>query len=190
MRAFFRQQRSDLFPNAARAAHNQGDLSAELSFGRHALKFCFLERPVFNAERLRARKRNVIVELRELFRLFRCPCLWHVVAGAAIFECIRASHHVNGIKKEFGGDARFLLVFAKSKQAEARHDYHGGAGISQFRRIRCCPFVVILFVVGSVFRDLFVNVPFENRQILAGRVPPDKERAYFCSQEVVRATRA
>ena len=167
MRAFFRQQRSDLFPHAARATHNQGDLSAELSFGRHALKFCFLERPVFNAERLRARKRNVIVELRELFRLFRCPCLWYVVAGAAIFECIRASHHVNGINKEFGGDARFLLVLAEPKKAKSGNEHDRRIGVSQVRRIARGKAVVVLSVLDAVLTNLLVNARLQRIRIFS-----------------------
>ncbi len=61
------QQQSHFAADAASASNDQRDLTAELSFGRHALQLGFFQRPVFDAERFRTRQGHVVLETDELF---------------------------------------------------------------------------------------------------------------------------
>ena len=82
MRAFAREEKRHFAADAAAAAdHDHHDLAAELGFGGHPLQLRFLERPVFDAERFRARQRDVVVELFELSGLLRSSRLRQRGAG-------------------------------------------------------------------------------------------------------------
>src|SRR2546430_12194487 len=109
--------------------------------------------------------------------------------GFRVFEGICTGHYVNCIDEELCRDAGFLLVLAKSEQSEARHDYHGRIGITQLWGVGRRPFVIILPIIGPIFHDLFLNAHLQDMEVLVGRIPPKKERAYPGSQKVVWTTR-
>ena len=125
------QQQGNFAADSAGAADDEGDLAAEFCFGRHALELRFFERPVFDAECFRARKRDIVVELRELLRLLRVTRLRQRMRDRTFFERIRACHHVDGVDEELGCDACFFLVLAESKKAESRHDDDGWIGVAK-----------------------------------------------------------
>ena len=68
--AFFCKQESGFPAHTARPANDEKDLPAELGFRRHALQLRLFQRPVFDAEGLRPRKGDIVVELAELLGLF------------------------------------------------------------------------------------------------------------------------
>src|SRR5207253_8069494 len=105
------------------AANHENDLAAEFGFRRHALQLRFLKRPIFNPKRFGAGKRNIVVELFEAARLLRATHLWQRMCGFPVFESSCTGHDVDCIEEELRRDTRFLLVLAKSEQAEACHDY-------------------------------------------------------------------
>jgi hypothetical protein len=125
MAAARRDLKRHLASDPAPASHHDGDLAAELLFGRHALKLGFLERPVLDPERLGPRQCDVIVKALEIPRLLGTPDLRQHSTGARLFlERVGARHHVDGVDEELRRDTRFALVFAESEQPEARHDDH------------------------------------------------------------------
>src|SRR5438445_2379319 len=110
MRTLARQQQTDLASYSAGAADHQRDLAAELSLGRHAVQFCFFQRPVFNAEGLGAWKGHIIMELRELLGLLNSLRLRQRIRRRPIFQSVGSSHYVNGVDEELSCDPRFFLV--------------------------------------------------------------------------------
>ena len=68
-------QQRDLAADAAAAAHDQKILRLNSRFGRHALELGFFQRPVFDPERFRPGKRNVVVEAGEMRDCSRPPRL-------------------------------------------------------------------------------------------------------------------
>ena len=135
MSAFSSEQQCRFSTDSAGSADNQDDLAAELRFGRHALQLGLFQRPIFDAERLVSRECNVIVEMRELFRLLRSSRLRQRMLRVGVFrrtvlKGIRAGHHTNGIGEELCCDSCFLLILAESKKADAGNNDNGGVGVT------------------------------------------------------------
>src|SRR5438477_5447477 len=188
MSALPRKQQSHFTTDSTGSSNDESDLAAEFCFRRHALQFGFFERPVLDAECLGSGKRHVVMELSELLRLFGVAGLRKRMRNFSIFESIRTGHHVNGIDEELGCDSRFLLILAKTEQAQAGDDNDGGIGISQLWRITGCPRVVIFLVGGSIFDSLDLDARLQNAAIIFCRIPRKKEWADPRSQKMIGTT--
>src|SRR5690606_36003800 len=101
------QAQHDLAPDPAARTENDGNAPAEGLLRRHPLEFGLLERPVLDAERLGTRKRDVVVQTREVGSLLLAPRLrqgtgWRLVA----LEGGGATHDVDRVDEELRRDAR------------------------------------------------------------------------------------
>ena len=137
MRALSGELQRDLAADAAAAADDEHDLPAEFLLRRHALKLRLFERPVLDAERLRAGQRDVVVERLELRVLLGPPRLPVGLGVAAlVFERVGARHDVNGVDEELGRDARLALVLREPEQPEAGDQDDRRIRAAQRRRCR------------------------------------------------------
>ena len=134
--AAFREQQRHLAADAARAADHDGDAPAEFPFGRHPLELGFFECPVFDAEGLRPRQRDVVPVVLELRRLIGMARLRRRAGlGVGILERVRTRHDVDGVDEELRGDARFALVLAEPEQPDAGDHHDRRVRIAQRRRV-------------------------------------------------------
>ena len=153
MRSLTRKKKRHLTPDAARAANNQSDLPAELSFRGHALQLGLFERPILDSECFRARQRHIIVEVRKLLRLLCAARLWQGVQKLSpSSRAVGACHHVNRVDEKLRRDPCFLLILTKAKQSKSRNDNHRWIRITQLRRIARRPILIIFVVRRAILR--------------------------------------
>ena len=185
MGAAFREQQRDLAADAARAADHDDDLAAEFPFGRHPLQLGFFERPVFDAEGLRPRQRDVVPEVLELPRLLGAARLRHRSGLAVgVLERVRTRHHVDGVDEELRGDPRFALVLAEPEQPEAGDDHDRRIGVAQRRRVRLGVRLVVRLVVLAVVDEPLADLLLQRRESRL-RLPGDVQRRDAGAKEVI-----
>ncbi len=150
---------------------------------------------VLDAERLRARQRDVVLEAGELSRLLGAARLGQ---GSAVGGARRAvkpervcpRHHVNGVDEELRGDARFALVLAEAEQAQTRNDHHRRVRIAQLRRIRQRVRLVVGRVVLAIRDQPLVHARLQLGHPFGGRIPRHVEGRDARAQEMIRTAGA
>src|ERR1700723_3125286 len=92
------------------------------------------------------------------------------------------------VDEEFGGDARFLLVLAKTEQSHTRDDHHRRIGIAEFGRVRLGTGIVVALVLGAILNGLILNAYLERGQVFLRWIPINEQRTDSGPQEVIRTT--
>src|SRR5579875_2689241 len=136
--------------NPGSAADDKRDLTAELLFGRLSANLCLFKRPVFNAEGLTGRERDVVLMDGELVGAGRGTSLRDLVALEPAAEGARTGHNANGVDVELARETGFGLVFAEGEHADAGQKNHGRTGVALFRRVGQGMPGVVLGVIGAV----------------------------------------